>query len=1807
MALYKPSNFYPNMNEVDLEDENGAEFECKIHANGDEVNAYKLNIYTEDGVQVYEQYKNLEEPLKDGDFLKCKVEPYEIDFGEQYFGIFPKYMNSTNVINIDTDNVQFYFGPTNSFNINEDKNTFLIQIKTSNFIIGTREESGKNNEISLASINIHAYDNNNNIYNIYLSSDILKDINNKEMSFLDFKKKYLKIDDAKRIIKITFFQITFYYPMSMEDTINETYINNQNFLNDIYIEIKNIYYNCSISEKKISDIANTGIQKYSYEKYSILEKYSPYDFDESKRKNKLHLIKCDFYYFDQHIGVFSINDVEYDNEFGLTFYFNQDIPDKFSKIKFSFKNDFNYKWDIRLYDKKLDLINKIDLIDNMNLFDINDFKVLDSTIENVYTKNIRNEITVENNKIFYSKTYDRHSDYSELRYYYASPIEGWFVLTISLNYIKKKGESINLSGFSVKKYNGDKIQYVPEVFFYYNGNINYIKKDSDTGDLEAGCTSFFDVYQGNSTSRTIIRDGYEYKFIINSDLSINFTITVKDEDTVSTYNDAYIKISGIYNNGLSNLDNVGSVVLTKNEPFIKKQAEYTVDNNILTVECNSDLTNCGIYVPITNLFNKDYFLGKTITISYDAKTEFFNTTCINLGYLIKNSNGEFEFTSLKQSESIQSSNEDFVSAKIIYTFPENFRNIYENFCMVFYSSYDGTPTSGDNLCMYKNIQVKIGEDTSSYSEYNYSTKDLNNYICNGEFVGTKNNIILYNMDEIYLNSKKNKDVEKYIVPNNYIEVNFSGNNSNIFDQEKKYNKTYEGKFENFSITNFIPVDIDYSYFTLISLTDLDSKSNQKKFLMEKQNYDMYIDYGTINNNTYTVVGYEKCTISNKENLTIKDLNIKSRLKKTYSDGTFKYIDSDTIPVTIAEDGSFEFLANHITSGSYLQFFEINNVEVDVNKIKDNIIYFAIYREGIRYLIDFYLKKIVVTITDKKNSNNKIIKTIDIYDYWNNSNKIYSLSIPTNINSPIISVVGYMSVSDSKTRNFSESNNYNDSYFKFRFSIFYHPIINKSAILKLQDDSINLNNYNSENMFLEIYQKQYVNTDHEKLSKKYFEQIKSFNETTKEISLTNTYSQNKILEDLQEKSNDQYTYDIFYNIVYHQREKILDNKKYIGNKYNLGMIIIENQFDYNLNDFDFCQIYECDCKLSYTTIYLEKNDEIVVGRYIRFPNIDEKSLPKGATGESFKYVKETEFQISSTNNKKIIYKIIGYDDDTGEVRLETYNNNLGENYIYSRYDQFEIWEEVEYSGDLQNDYFTRKYPSPDEGEINNYANWEDRPYTIIGKNIKQLKCMSNTLYTVFLQNNINIKNDKFYTPQLRIDNENYNIILQTDLNEYNELEDKSLNRIENQQIQVNIDKELNYYNKQYKVYSAFVDSFPESYFYAKEKSKIILKYGEYYYYLNNVKEKGHVKYNNWIDNIENLSAQTSYEKIVYDKNVIFVATFEKNIEIKRYKYELYSSETGELLKEIDYVYGDNMLFNVYGLINNESYTLILYVETEYNGEYKEVYNLLVQTTEDESPNPFPNIVSNNSISSLCGNEIILNYDWDPMDKIIYVNDGYSKLDTLIYYKYIPEINFSKKKYALLCYNLRNNYNYQLKIYRSLIPQMPTHLTYQYTISQFKTCMNSYTLMDIVKIDDETYESGDRWSFKYNLEAGDTTINNSIAKSDTIGQYQRLSIGKRKYESGTISCLIGDVDDCNYTEFDGNNNINKLLKCKEFISNGNLKLLKDYKGNKFIVNTAENLSYKIDTNSNGQNTTISFTWAEAMSSDNISIRDFIELTE
>ena len=50
MAIYKPSNFYPNLEEIDLDENNT--FSCQINTSGNSVKAYQLKFLTEDNVEV---------------------------------------------------------------------------------------------------------------------------------------------------------------------------------------------------------------------------------------------------------------------------------------------------------------------------------------------------------------------------------------------------------------------------------------------------------------------------------------------------------------------------------------------------------------------------------------------------------------------------------------------------------------------------------------------------------------------------------------------------------------------------------------------------------------------------------------------------------------------------------------------------------------------------------------------------------------------------------------------------------------------------------------------------------------------------------------------------------------------------------------------------------------------------------------------------------------------------------------------------------------------------------------------------------------------------------------------------------------------------------------------------------------------------------------------------------------------------------------------------------------------------------------------------------------------------------------------------------------------------------------------------------------------------------------------------------------------------------------------------------------------------------------------------------------------------
>ena len=220
-----------------------------------------------------------------------------------------------------------------------------------------------------------------------------------------------------------------------------------------------------------------------------------------------------------------------------------------------------------------------------------------------------------------------------------------------------------------------------------------------------------------------------------------------------------------------------------------------------------------------------------------------------------------------------------------------------------------------------------------------------------------------------------------------------------------------------------------------------------------------------------------------------------------------------------------------------------------------------------------------------------------------------------------------------------------------------------------------------------------------------------------------------------------------------------------------------------------------------------------------------------------------------------------------------------------------------------------------------------------------------------------------------------------------------------------------------------------------------------------------------------------------------------------------------------------------------------------------------------------------------------------------------------------------RYGFIDYGVYNNEYYDyVVILKQQDLTTDSHLgnmEYTYSESRCKTSFNGWILVDIEKDEDSDsyYVSEQVWNFKYNLESQDLTQNTSVSKWDTLGKYANVYIGQKNYISSGLTCLLGDVgtyytyngdkfkenfgyfeqsfENVNYDDIYNiisnevlTNNIDKYLDWRTFNSNGNPKLLKDYKGNVWIVQIMENPTVKNADNSKEQIYTISFNWVEIM---------------
>ena len=207
---------------------------------------------------------------------------------------------------------------------------------------------------------------------------------------------------------------------------------------------------------------------------------------------------------------------------------------------------------------------------------------------------------------------------------------------------------------------------------------------------------------------------------------------------------------------------------------------------------------------------------------------------------------------------------------------------------------------------------------------------------------------------------------------------------------------------------------------------------------------------------------------------------------------------------------------------------------------------------------------------------------------------------------------------------------------------------------------------------------------------------------------------------------------------------------------------------------------------------------------------------------------------------------------------------------------------------------------------------------------------------------------------------------------------------------------------------------------------------------------------------------------------------------------------------------------------------------------------------------------------------------------------------------------------------------------------------------KVKWNGWSLTELHEQEDDngdiyyTASLKDIWKFKNNVQPGDLSQQTSKTAQETLAKFPRFVHGPKDVISSNITCLLGrdvlpaDIRDIDYLyqkekDKDGKNiwgwkettygrynaggykeelwpnvyyadatsnkSVDMLEKWRDFCYSGNPKLLKDNKGQKFIVQVHDT-STRIEDGWNGRPITISFSWTQINSADNVVI---IEETE
>lgn len=259
----------------------------------------------------------------------------------------------------------------------------------------------------------------------------------------------------------------------------------------------------------------------------------------------------------------------------------------------------------------------------------------------------------------------------------------------------------------------------------------------------------------------------------------------------------------------------------------------------------------------------------------------------------------------------------------------------------------------------------------------------------------------------------------------------------------------------------------------------------------------------------------------------------------------------------------------------------------------------------------------------------------------------------------------------------------------------------------------------------------------------------------------------------------------------------------------------------------------------------------------------------------------------------------------------------------------------------------------------------------------------------------------------------------------------------------------------------------------------------------------------------------------------------------------------------------------------------------------------QTADSSNANIFvPNykpVVSTTSVSLICFDDTMQNlYDSYGTTNTalgytfsIYKLEGESKV-----LDYVATL--SSGRLSIVDHNVKNNTSYQYYIYK----EDDNYISEANITNVVRTNWDTWSIASFVKIDEsngkEIYQVvDDIFILNLNLESGDTSQVFNKTVYDNLTQYPKISVGQNNYSKGSLNAILGTIQDNTYQEYSGG-----MAGWNWFCGNGRLKILKDRKGNVWIVDI-QDTSNKVADESREQYHTVSFNWVEVMSRNQISV--------